>query len=150
MNPSIFTDVWDISEKPLSMQEALQFVAAPAHGATNLFTGTVRDLNFGRTVEAVSYDVFEPLAKESFRAICEEAQAQWNPLRLYIAHAKGRLPVGGLSIVIAAGTTHRDEAFKACRYVIEAIKHQSPIWKKEFYSDGESEWVKGHALCSHA
>ena len=98
----------------------------------------------------VSYGVFEPLARQSFTDICKEAQEKWGKtLSLYIVHGKGRLDVGGISIVIAVGSPHRDEAFKACRYVIEQIKHRSPVWKLEHYADGDSEWTQGCELCTH-
>lgn len=146
----IFVDVWDVTQKPLDAMEALDFVTTNANGAETLFVGTVRNHNLGKPVLGVSYDVFEPLAKTSFREICEEAQAKWGKdVSLYVVHGKGRLDIGGVSIVIAAGSPHRDEAFKACRYVIEQIKHRSPVWKLEHYVDGDSEWTKGCELCTH-
>lgn len=148
---TIFTDIWDVQEKPLDPAAALDFVTAAPNGAETLFVGTVRNHNQGKEVLGVSYDVFEPLARQSFREICEEAQRQWgHELSLYIVHGKGRLVIGGISIVIAAGSPHRDEAFKACRYIIEEIKHRSPVWKLEHYTDGDSEWTKGCELCTHS
>lgn len=145
-----YIDIWQVEERPLKAAAGLAFVTQPANGAETLFVGTVRELNQGRSVLGVSYDVFEPLARQSFREICDEAQAQWgSELSLYVVHGKGRLPVGGISIVIAAGSPHRDEAFKACRYVIEQIKHRSPIWKLEHYVDSDSEWTQGCELCVH-
>jgi molybdopterin synthase catalytic subunit len=150
MSNNIYVDVWDVEKQPIDPAKALEFVEDEANGAGTLFLGAVRNLNQGRQVNAVSYDVHNVLAINNFREICEEAQAKWGKeVRLYVVHGKGRLEVGGLSIVIAAGSPHRDEAFQACRYVIEEIKHRSPVWKQEHYIDGDSEWVKGHALCSH-
>ncbi len=147
---NIHVEVRDIEKQVLDPAEALNFVEAPGHGAGVLFLGAVRNRNQGRDVQGVSYDVFAPLAAQSFAEICTEAQEKWGQdLRLYVAHAQGRLAVGGLSIVIAAGSPHRDEAFRACRYVIEEIKTRAPVWKQEHYTDGDSEWVQGHALCQH-
>lgn len=147
---NIHVEVREIGDLPLDAAEALSFVDAPGNGAGSLFIGVVRDLNQGRKVRGVSYDVFAPLAEQGFAEICAEAQGKWGDnLRLFVAHAKGRLEVGGISIVLAAGSPHRGEAFAACRYLIEEIKTRSPIWKQEHYVDGDSEWVKGHALCSH-
>ncbi len=147
---SIHVEVRDTSTQVLDPSEALAFVDAPGNGAGALFVGVVRDFNQGRSVNGVSYDVFAPLAEQNFAEICNEAQAKWGEqLRLFVVHGKGRLGVGGLSIVIAAGSPHRGEAFSACRYVIEEIKSRSPVWKQEHYVDGDSEWVKGHALCGH-
>ena len=157
----IYVDVWNVSEKPLDAMAGLAYVTEKPNGAETMFVGTVRNYNQGKNVLGVSYDVFEPLAKQSFEDICKEAQEKWGQassigqvsgrgtLDLYIVHAKGRLDIGGVSIVIAVGSPHRDEAFKACRYIIEQIKHRSPIWKLEHYADGDSEWTKGCELCTH-
>lgn len=146
----IHIDVRDGVKQPLDAAAGLSFVSEAANGAEALFVGTVRNHNQGKPVLGVSYDVFEPLAKQSFREICAEAQNQWGEgIDLYVVHARGRLDVGGISIVIAAGSPHRDEAFKACRYLIEEIKHRSPIWKLEHYADGDSEWTQGCELCTH-
>lgn len=140
-----------ISESPLSMDKASAFVDAAENGALNMFVGRVRNHNLGKAVNAVSYDVFAPLACNVFEEICHEAKKQFgDSLRLYMEHFTGRLGIGGISVIIAAGSPHRDESFKACRYMIEQLKIRAPIWKQEHYVDGDSEWVKGHALCGHA
>ena len=145
----VFIDVWDVAEKPLSPTAAIDFVNQKQNGAETLFIGTVRNHNHNKRVLGITYDVFAALAKQSFKDICSDAQEKWgNELCIYIVHAKGRLPVHGISIVIAVGSPHRDEAFKACRYIIEEIKLRSPIWKLEHYEDGESEWTKGCELCT--
>ncbi len=147
---SFHIEVRDVAQQVLDPAEALGFVEAPGYGAGALFVGAVRNRNQGRDVVGISYDVFAPLAEHCFGEICAEAAAKWGPdLRLYMAHAKGRLDVGGLSVVIAAGSPHRGEAFAACRYVIEQIKSRAPVWKQEHYRDGDSDWVQGHALCQH-
>ncbi len=149
-NEGIFVDVWDAAERLLSPEDGMVFVTAPPNGAETMFVGTVRDFNQGQDVLGVSYDVFDALAKQSFLDIAKEAQDKWGgDIRLYIVHGKGRLDIGGISIVIAAGSPHRDEAFKACRYVIEQIKHRSPVWKLEHYKNGDSEWTQGCELCTH-
>lgn len=140
--------VVDIASGPLDPAAALDFVSDPGFGGITMFVGRVRDLNHGRAVTGVSYDMFEPLALNGFREIAARAQSDFGPrLKLYIAHAKGRLSVGDLAVVVAAGTPHRDEAFRACRQVIEAVKHTSPIWKQEHYEDGDSVWSEGCSLC---
>ncbi len=146
----IFVDVWNVESQPLDAMKGLAFITKPPNGAENLFIGTVREFNQGKNVLGVSYDVFEPLARQSFTNICKEAQEKWGKeLSFYVVHGKGHLNVGGISIVIAVGSPHRDEAFKACRYIIEQIKHRSPIWKLEHYADGNSEWTQGCELCTH-
>lgn len=153
MKGKIFVDVWNADQKPLDAMAALAFVTGEGeqvrNGAESLFVGTVRNHNLGKPVLGISYDVFEPLAKQSFLEVCQEAQAKWGAdLDFYVVHAQGRLNIGDLAIVIAVGSPHRDEAFKACRFVIEEVKHRSPVWKLEHYEDGDSEWSKGCELCS--
>ncbi|HSR65215.1 MAG TPA: molybdenum cofactor biosynthesis protein MoaE, partial [Xanthomonadaceae bacterium] len=115
-----FSAVVDIAEARLDPATAIDFVSDPGFGGIAVFVGRVRDLNHGRVVTGVSYDMFDPLALRGFEAIAERARAEFGPkLRLYIAHAKGRLAVGDPAVVVAAGTPHRDEAFRACRQAIE-------------------------------
>ena len=138
----------DIADAVLDPAAAIAFVSDAGFGGIALFAGRVRDLNHGRVVTGVSYDMFDALASRGFEAIAGQAHAQFGPwLKIFIAHAKGRLAVGDLAVVIAAGTPHRDEAFRACRQVIEAVKHESPIWKQEHYADGDSAWSEGCSLC---
>ena len=132
----------------LDVAAALDFVADPRFGGIASFIGRVRDHNVGRSVTGVSDDLFVPLALNQFRAITERALAEVGaPLKLWIAHAKGDLAIGDVAVVVAAGTPHRDEAFRACRLAIEAVKRESPIWKQEHYVDGDSAWSEGCSLC---
>jgi len=132
----------------LGPARALEFVSHEEFGGQALFVGRVRRHNHGRDVVAVHYDLFEPLALATFDAIAREAFVEVAPeLRLYVAHAKGELAVGDTAVVVAAGSRHRDEAFRACRAVIEGVKHRAPIWKQEHYVDGRSEWSEGCSLC---
>ena len=132
----------------LDVAAALDFLSDPRFGGIATFIGRVRDHNVGRIVTGISYDLFEPLALRLFRLIGERARAEVGaPLKLWIAHAKGDLAIGDLAVVVAAGTPHRDEAFRACRLTIEAVKHESPIWKQEHYVDGDSAWSEGCSLC---
>lgn len=145
----LHTVIVDTAHDRIDPMVALEFVFDPSFGGLSLFVGRVRDHNKGRAVTGISYDVFDKLARVGFEEAAQRAQAQWGPhLRIYIAHAKGRLNVGDVAVVVAAGTPHRDEAFRACRQVIEAVKHGSPIWKQEHYQDGSSEWSEGCSLCA--
>jgi len=135
---------------PLDPVEALEFCSAPGHGAVDLFIGRVRDINQGKAVRGVTYDLHEALCRNVFQELAEETAAQWgDEITLCLIHRFGRLDIGEASVVAAASSRHRDEAFRACRQLVEEMKHRAPIWKKEHYVDGDSEWVQGHALCSH-
>lgn len=148
MDTTHFVHVADRATEVLDPAAALDFVSNPGFGGIAMFVGRIRDLNQGRRVTGVSYDLFRPLALARFAEIAEQAQRDVGPsLKLYIAHAMGRLAVGDIAVVIAAGTPHRDEAFRACRAAIEAVKHSTPIWKQEHFEDGDSAWSEGCSLC---
>lgn len=140
--------VLDRADGALDAAAALDFVSDPGFGGIAMFVGKVRELNHGRQVLGVSYDIFEPLALVRFAAIAAETEmAIGQPVKLWIAHARGRLGIGDTAVVVAAGSKHRDEAFRACRMAIEAVKHTAPIWKQEHFSDGDSVWSEGCSLC---
>ncbi len=120
-------------------------VASRKHGAVASFVGTVRSPHAGRAVTAVSYDCFVPLAVKELARIKAAAERRW-PVTVAVAHRTGRLKVGEASVAIAAGSGHRAEAFAACRFVIEEIKHRLPVWKKEHYARGDGRWLPGCAL----
>ena len=139
-----------ISKNFLSFETAVQNVVDPAHGAIDTFIGTVRNRHDGKDVTGITYDVHETLAEKAFYEICEEAQGLWPDTRYYVAHYHGALDVSGISVVIAVSSAHRAESFDACRYVIEEIKTRAPVWKKEHYVDGMSNWLPGHSLSEEA
>jgi molybdopterin synthase catalytic subunit len=110
----------------------------------------VRDINQGKSVLGVTYDLHETLCRNVFRELADETAARWgSEVKLWLTHRYGRLDIGDASVIAAASSRHRDEAFRACRQLVEEMKHRAPIWKQEHYTDGDSEWVQGHALCGH-
>lgn len=120
------------------------------HGAQDIFIGKVRQNNMNRSVVGIEYEIFAELAHNVLTDLCAEARQDFDKnLDFTIIHRHGYLNVGEISVLIIAGSKHRDEAFRACRFIIEEIKHRVPIWKQEHYTDGKSEWVQGHALCQH-
>jgi len=138
----------DRAEAPLCVAEAMAFVSDPAFGGINIFVGKVRDFNQGRPVTGIHYDMFRPLVLARFGQIADEAMLRFGPsIRVYVAHAFGRLAIDDLAVIVAVATPHRDEAYRASRDIIEAVKHTSPIWKQEHYLDGESAWSEGCTLC---
>ena len=144
----LYTAVVDITHTPLDPAAALDFVSDPRFGGIATFIGRVRQHNHGRVVTGITYDLFDPLALRIFQEIGARARIEVDcPLKLYITHAKGSLRIGDFAVIIAAGTPHRDEAFRACRFAIEAVKHEAPIWKQEHYVDGDSAWSEGCSLC---
>jgi len=141
----------DVSDKKIEATTVFDFATDATHGAQNFFFGSVRGRNAGRDVIAVGYDAAIPLATQTLQEIAAETISKWGAsLKICILHRVGKLLVGEISVGIGVSSPHRDEAYLASRYIIEQIKIRAPIWKKEFYADGETEWLKGHALCQHA
>jgi molybdopterin synthase catalytic subunit len=117
-------------------------VASADCGAIATFVGIVRDEHGGRRVLWLEYEAYEPLAIKAFTRIDEEAGERWPSIALAIHHRVGRLEIGDASVVIAAASPHRPEAFAACRYAIERIKQIAPIWKHEHF-EGGAVWIEG-------
>ena len=148
MIEKIIAKVVDRAQAAIDPAEGIAAVSDPGFGGIDVFIGKVRDLNQGRAVRGITYDLFEPLVLNEFQRLAAEVEAAFGPrVKLYVAHARGRLAVGEVAVVVAAGSPHRDEAFRACRQLIEAVKHRCPIWKQEHYEDGDSQWSEGCALC---
>jgi molybdopterin synthase catalytic subunit len=131
-----------IVPEPLDAAAAAASVSAPSCGAVALFVGTVREENAGHRVTWLDYEAYEPLAVRVFEQIDDEARARWPGVRLAIDHRVGRLAIGEASVVIAAASPHRAEAFAAARYAIERLKQIAPIWKHEHFEGGEV-WIEG-------
>ena len=117
-------------------------VAVDGDGAVASFAGLVRDHNQGRRVLFLEYEAYEPLAVKAMERIVEEARDAWPSTRLAMHHRTGRLDIGEASIIIAAASPHRADAFAACRYAIERVKQIVPIWKREHFDGGEV-WLEG-------
>ena len=144
---TLHTALVKIEEEKISSDKAKKFIASEKNGAEAIFVGKVRNENDGKKVIAVTYDAHDQAVIKSFQSICNAAKDKFDKsAKIFLEHAKGYTSVGEISILIAVGTGHRDEAFKICRYILEEIKHQSPIWKKEHYADGKEEWLPGHSL----
>ena len=129
------------------LENAKNFIFSEYNGAESIFIGRVRNENNNKKVKAVTYEAHDQAVLNSFEAICVKAVQEFDKeAKIFLEHAKGYVPVGEISILIAVGSGHRDEAFKICRYILEEIKHQSPIWKKEHYVEGKEEWLPGYSL----
>lgn len=115
---------------------------ARGDGAVATFIGLVRDQNAGRQVLWLDYEAYPPLALKAFDQIAAEAADRWPVARLVIHHRTGRVEIGEASVVIAAASPHRADAFEVCRYAIERLKQIAPIWKHEHFAGGEV-WIEG-------
>lgn len=124
------------------VQAAAAGTIAEGCGALASFVGVVRATHQGRHVRYLEYEAFAPLAVKVFRRIADEAAEEWPASVLGIVHRTGRLEVGEASVAIVAAAAHRAQAFAVCRYAIERVKQIAPVWKHEFFDDGEA-WVEG-------
>jgi len=127
---------------PLDANALVALVGGQGDGAVVTFAGLVRDHNQGRRVHFLEYEAYEPLAVRALQQIVDEATKLWPSTRVAAHHRMGRLDIGEASIVIAAGSPHRADAFAACRYTIERVKQIVPIWKREHF-DGGDVWLEG-------
>ena len=133
-----------VSAEPLSVDEALAFIADPSAGGSAVFIGTVRDTAADdAAVSSLRYESWDELAVERLRAIADDLHRRWPIRRVALLHRTGDLDVGEASVVVAVSSAHRAEAFEACREGIEQLKHDVPIWKKELLASGEGHWVMG-------
>ena len=135
-------DSFAISFAPLSLEDVYAKADDPANGAVVVMSGMVRNQTGGKPVVALEYQAYEPMAMQVFSQIAAEIRQKWSIVtRVVIYHRIGRLQVGEISVLVAVGCPHRSEAFEACRYAIDTLKHNAPIWKKEHWADGSSSWV---------
>ena len=131
-----------VTSDPLDVTAVSAIVSSADCGAVATFVGLVRTENGGRRVLWLEYEAYEPLAVKAFARIDEEAGERWPSIGLAIHHRIGRLEIGDASVIIAAASPHRAEAFAACRFAIERIKQIAPIWKHEHFEGGEI-WIEG-------
>ncbi len=132
--------MYTITSDPLSLDILLKEVSHPGAGAVILFLGVVRDNNEDRSVNYLEYEAHEVAARASMEQIGQEAERRWPGARIAAAHRIGRLEIGEASVLVGASAPHRAEAFEAARYVIDTLKAESPIWKKEVFEGGEV-WI---------
>jgi molybdopterin synthase catalytic subunit len=132
----------ELRDAPLSVDEVRAAVADPAAGGIALFLGAVRDHDHGKGVTRLSYSA-HPSAGAELRRVAEKVAASFDVVALAAVHRVGELDVGDLAVVVAVACAHRGQAFEACRMLIDDLKHSVPIWKQQWFADGDSEWVNG-------
>lgn len=132
-----------ITTEPIGADEAAGFVGDPSAGGTCVFVGTVRDHSAAGSVTGLTYEAWEERAAKRLEEIGGEMLEKWPVRKVALLHRTGDLAIGEASVVVACSAPHRAEAFDACRYGIERLKEDVPIWKKEHLAQGESHWVMG-------
>ena len=131
-----------VTKKAINIDSVVNRVLNIDSGAVVIFIGTVRKSSHRREVLYLEYEAYENMAIKEFRKLAAETKSKWNVKKVSIAHRIGRLKVGEISVVIVVASPHRDDAYKASRYIIEKLKQKVPIWKKEAW-DGGLEWIQG-------
>jgi molybdopterin synthase catalytic subunit len=134
------TPLFSVRSGPLSVDECVRAVAHPAAGGVDVFVGSVRDESGGQRVTLLEYEAYGSMAEKEMARIGGEISREIPGVRVAVLHRVGRLAVGDVAVVCAASAPHRDEAFRACRLLIDRIKEQVPIWKREHGPDGPY-WV---------
>ena len=137
------TDWIALTPDPLSSADAVAFVTDAAAGGIAVFLGTTRAETApdGRELIALDYDAYADMAVEQLRRLVATAREQGVVTKAAVLHRLGRVAVGEPSVVIAVSTPHRADAFAACRFLIDELKRDVPIWKQERWADGTGTWV---------
>ena len=130
----------DLRESPLEVNEVLDSLADATSGGLTLFVGRVRDHDGGRAVDGLDYTA-HPTALDRLREVCERVAADHDVGGIAAVHRTGPLAIGDIAVIVATASSHRDEAFRASRALIDTLKAEVPIWKHQRFSDGTDEWV---------
>jgi molybdopterin synthase catalytic subunit len=133
-------DLVAVSSEPLDVAGHEKAATHPSGGASVTFAGVVRNDDAGRRVVELEYQAY-PSAERVLRGIAEEFAAEPGVLALAVSHRVGTLTVGDAALVAAVTTAHRGEAFDTCTRLVERVKHELPVWKRQVFADGSDEWV---------
>jgi molybdopterin synthase catalytic subunit len=131
----------EITESPIDHAALTDRVRSNRAGAVCTFLGTVRELTGGRRTAALDYEAYPEMAHQKMAELEAEARRRWPIIEAALVHRVGHLDLGEVSVVVAVSCPHRDQAFEACRWLIDTLKEVVPIWKKEVWADGSEEWV---------
>lgn len=129
-----------ITPEPLDRAAVERFLEDPAAGARVIFEGIVRNHHDDRPVLHLEYEAYEEMALRQIEAIAGAITRRWPTYRVAIVHRVGHLEIGETAVIVGVSTAHRADAFEACRFGIDQVKADVPIWKREFYADGTSSW----------
>ena len=132
-----------ITDSPIDPNYVIDLVKTPDSGAINVFVGTVRNSTKNREVKQLEFEAYNTMAIKEINKIISQTKEQWPIRSMAIYHRVGVLEIGDIPVVIAVSTPHRQQGVDACKYAIDTLKETVPIWKKEFFADGE-QWVSAH------
>jgi len=132
-----------ITSEKLDLNECYQFVTEDSCGGIAAFVGTVRNDTKNKKVLQLAFSAYKPMALKEMQKIAEIALDKFSIHKMAIHHAEGMLQIGEVPVIITASSKHRKAAFEACEFAIDTLKETVPIWKKEYFEDGEV-WVNAH------
>lgn len=130
-----------LTEEPIAAESILQQVQSPRAGAVVLFLGTTRELTNDRRTESLDYECYPEMAAKKLAELEAEARRRWQLVECAIVHRLGHLEIGEASVAVAVSSAHRRAAFEAGQWLIDTLKQTVPIWKKENWANGETDWV---------
>ncbi len=131
-----------IVQDQIDREAVARLVSSPEAGALVTFEGTIRNHARGKKVTHLYYEAYSEMAQRALEKIRSESMRRWPIEAMAIVHRLGRMEIGESSVCIAVSSTHRADAFEACRFAIDSLKTKVPIWKKEHYKEGEV-WIEG-------
>lgn len=130
-----------LTDTPIDTTALVDAGRHPNAGAVVLFLGTTRELTAGRQTVALDYEAYREMAEQKLAELEVEARRRWPVIECIIVHRLGRIAPTEASVAIVVSTPHRRDAFAASEWLIDTLKHDVPIWKREQWSDGTTEWV---------
>lgn len=130
-----------ITREPIDHTQITESVRSNDAGAVLLFLGTVREMTNSRRTVALDYDAYDTMAVAKMQELETEAREQWNLEKVSLVHRLGHLELGEISVAVAVSSPHREAAFQAGKFLIDELKVRVPVWKKENWDDGSTEWV---------
>ncbi|MBL9122853.1 MAG: molybdenum cofactor biosynthesis protein MoaE [Planctomycetaceae bacterium] len=131
----------ELTREPIDTTALLQRIQSPAAGAVLLFLGTVREFTAGRQTARLEYEAYETMARSKMAELADAAVERWNLVGCAIVHRLGTLELGEASVAVAVSSAHRAASFAAGQWLIDTLKDVVPVWKREIWSDGSTEWV---------
>lgn len=131
----------ELTEAPIDHEAVLESVRSHSAGAAVLFLGTVREFTHNVQTSSLEYEAYPDMARTAMTNLADEAREKWNLVSVAISHRTGHLNLGETAVAVAVSSAHRVASFEAGQWIIDTLKQRVPIWKKELYADGTTEWV---------
>ncbi|HMB94084.1 MAG TPA: molybdenum cofactor biosynthesis protein MoaE [Rhodothermales bacterium] len=136
----------EIQYEPLDIQAAFRFLQTAAAGGIDLFVGVTRQWTENQETIRLEYECYPAMALKEMKRLANKACDEWPVERVCLLHRLGVVGVSEASVIVGVATPHRTEAFTACRFLIDTLKKQVPIWKREVFADGTTGWIEGTML----